>query len=161
MISFETKHMRNAMWSRVHQISARYHFPELVSCQTRVFMANQLNSFALAHRIPQITVTAFIAHRSIQCKPQITVTSLIVRWVNNAMIVSLEYMIGRIYPSKNRSALNVLRRWYLWNLQCHAGCSIFCGHGIHRHSMKLQYWGCFLLWVCLFPKCVLPEGLAK
>jgi len=44
-VPIETNKTRNAVWIRVHQISARDDFPPPVSCQKRVFVANDWSSF--------------------------------------------------------------------------------------------------------------------
>ena len=72
----ETKQMREAIRSRVHQISARDHFAGFVT--GRNVFSRQTNCIALTHRKPYITVTAFIARRIDYYNAQIAVTLLIV-----------------------------------------------------------------------------------
>ena len=72
----ESPKMHNAIWSRVHQISARDRFPGIVPCQKDVFVASQLYSSNTLEST--FRGTAVIAHRIHYCNPQITVTALIV-----------------------------------------------------------------------------------
>lgn len=70
------QNMANAIRSRIHKISARDHFLDLVHAKN-VFLW-QTNYTVLTHRKPRITVTQFISHRINYCNPKFTVTALIV-----------------------------------------------------------------------------------